>query len=286
MTERLWYAALDGKQAGPFNDAQLRDLIARGQVTAETLIWSTPMTAWTKAGDIPGLMPGARPPAMHGGEGMPGGALSFDGGTWALLGRSLLVAICQILVIPSPWANTSYYRWFVEHTRLPIAKQAVFTGQPLDIWYIFILNALCGWAGTTHNPLALLAIPLNVLFTLLILRWFFTNLSWEGREEPLRFTGGYWPLLGWFALLWVSIITIIGWAWVTTAMNRWICRHIEGSSQELSFVASGWGMLWRTILFGVACALIIPIPWVLRWYVAWMISQFHLGDRVVAAPTA
>ena len=25
-------------------------------------------------------------------------------------------------------------------------------------------------------------------------------------------------------------------------------------------------MLWRTIVFVIACAFIIPIPWMLRWY--------------------
>jgi hypothetical protein len=125
-----------------------------------------------------------------------------------------------------------------------------------------------------------------VLFYFIILRWVLNNLTWDGRAEPLQFSGSYWGLLGWFALLWVSFITIIGWAWVITAMNRWICRHVEGSSQELSFVASGWGMLWRTILFAIGCAFLIPIPWVLRWYIGWLIAQFHLGNRATVAQPA
>jgi hypothetical protein len=52
---------------------------------------------------------------------------------------------------------------------------------------------------------------------LLIVRWFCTNITWEGQTEPLRFTGGYWPMLGWSVLLPLSVITIIGWAWVATA---------------------------------------------------------------------
>jgi len=64
-----------------------------------------------------------------------------------------------------------------------------------------------------------------------------------------------------------------------TAMVRWVCRHVEGSSLKLSFVASGWGLLWRTLLFGIGCGFIIPIPWVLRWYTGWTVSQFCLSPR-------
>jgi hypothetical protein len=62
-------------------------------------------------------------------------------------------------------------------------------------------------------------------------------------------------------------------------MNRWLCRHVEGSSEELSFVASGWGVLWRSWLFVLSCIFIIPIPWTLHWYMGWMISQFCLSER-------
>jgi hypothetical protein len=169
MAERLWYAALNGKQAGPFSDGQLRDLIARGQVRADTLVWSAPMTAWTKAGDIPGLLsaaarPPAYPPAPRAAGGTAAAPLTLTADVWPLLGRTLLVALGQILVIPSPWTNTSYYRWFVEQIRLPIAKQAAFVGKPGDIWYIFMASALCGYAGVIHRLLPLLAIPLNVFF--------------------------------------------------------------------------------------------------------------------------
>ena len=76
------------------------------------------------------------------------------------------------------------------------------------------------------------------------------------------------------------MITIIGWAWVITAMGRWVARNVQGSSMQLSFVASGWGVLWRGLLFGLSCIVLIPIPWTFRWYTRWMISQFHLGSRV------
>jgi hypothetical protein len=42
-------------------EAQLRGFIARGIVTADTLVWSEGMANWQPAGDIPGLFSAARP---------------------------------------------------------------------------------------------------------------------------------------------------------------------------------------------------------------------------------
>jgi hypothetical protein len=211
--------------------------------------------------------------------GEAGEPLQFMGNVWPLLGRSLLMAIGQALVIPSPWTTTSYYRWFVQHIALPHGKQVRFEGQPGDIWYIFMLSALCGYVSYVNDWLQLLVIPLTMLFYLIIVRWFFANLTWEGRGAALAFSGSYWGLLGWAVLFAISFITVIGWAWVMTAMMRWLCRQVEGSSLKLSFIASGWDVLWRSVLFVVSCVFIIPIPWTLHWYVGWTVSQYCLSER-------
>ena len=206
MADRAWYVAVNGNREGPFSDAQIRDQIARGQVASDTLVWAAPMTAWIKAGDVPGLITAAQraaPLAVPGAGGAlaiggaPGDAIAADVGTWGLFGRALLVMIGQIFVIPSPWTSTAFYRWFVEHIRLPNGKAVAFTGKPGDIWYIFMLSALCGFGGAVHEAAPLLLIPLTALFTLIILRWLFANIIWEGRRAPLQFTGTYWQMLGW-----------------------------------------------------------------------------------------
>src|SRR5262245_4356651 len=97
----------------------------------------------------------------------------------------------------------------------------------------------------------------------MITRWIAANVSSAGQKLPVTFEGSPWGFIGWYALLFVSMITIIGWAWVTTAWMRWICRNIVGTRRAVVFNASGWDVLWRTILFVLACILIIPIPWVL-----------------------
>ena len=56
MSNRSWFYASNGQQQGPYPEAQLRDLIARGTVRADTLVWSEGMAGWEKAGTIPDLM--------------------------------------------------------------------------------------------------------------------------------------------------------------------------------------------------------------------------------------
>src|SRR6202011_4284617 len=116
MPSRSWFYASQGQQQGPYPEAQLLDLIARGAVRPDTLVWSEGMAGWQKAGEVPELMSGgAAPPAVPqsgavtsaGGQG--GNPLSLDVGLWSYLGRSLLFVIGLLLVIPAPWTSTSFY---------------------------------------------------------------------------------------------------------------------------------------------------------------------------------
>jgi GYF domain 2 len=288
MSNRAWFYASEGQQYGPYPEVQLREFIARGTVTAGTLVWSEGMVNWQKAGEIPGLLSGASgPPTLPhaGGSLMTGaivadGSLSADFGTWALLGRGLLVVIGDLTVIAAPWTKTGFYRWFVAHLRIPQRPGAVFTGKPGDIWYAFVVLALGIYAGLIHvSYLKFALIPVQAFCWWIIIRWFIANISPDGQQHPLTFTGSVWGYVGWYLLALVSFLTIIGWAWVFTAWGRWMCRNVDGTRREITFNASGWQMLWRTLLFSVAMVLIIPIPWALAWYARWSVSQFTLAER-------
>src|SRR5438876_6221396 len=77
MPNRSWFYASNGQQQGPFPEAQLRDLITRGTVRADTLVWSEGMSGWQRVGEIPGLMPaGSAPPSIS----QPGGPPPMAGG--------------------------------------------------------------------------------------------------------------------------------------------------------------------------------------------------------------
>ena len=66
MAERSWFYASNGQQQGPIPEAQFRDLIARGSVTPETLVWSEGMSGWLPAEQVPDVarLFGAVPPPL------------------------------------------------------------------------------------------------------------------------------------------------------------------------------------------------------------------------------
>jgi hypothetical protein len=287
MSNRSWFYASNGQQQGPYPEAQLRDLITRGTVGADTLVWTEGMSGWQRAGEIPGMIPGgSAPPSIPQPGGLPpagavygGGPLSIDLPIWGLLGRVLLLVIGYLLVIPAPWTGTGFYRWMVSRISVPGRPNLEFTGQPGDIWYVFVATGLMYYVGAFDGTLQLITIPLSAFLSWILVRWLASNLSSNGERLPISFEGSVVTFIGWQLLLYVSFITIIGWAWVITAWMRWNCQNITGTRREVVFIATGLEMLWRTVVFGIGCAFIIPIPWVLRWYNRWYVSQFALVDR-------
>jgi hypothetical protein len=287
MSQRAWFFASEGKQQGPVQEAQLRELIVNGTVRHETLVWSDGMAGWQAAGEVPGLISvaGGPPPMSRPGSVPPGGPLSTEFGTFGLFGRALLMLIGILLIVPAPWVATMFYRWMIERTRAPQRPNLGFTGQPLDIWYVFVLLGLAGYAGAFADSfiVTIALIPVNAFLSWMTVRWITANISSDGQKLPLTFQGSPWMYIGWTLLMYVSMITIIGWAWVMTAWVRWIFANVSGTRRAVVFNASGWGVLWRTVVFVLACVVIIPIPWVLAWYARWYVSQIALVDRTVPA---
>lgn len=288
MTERMWFVAAGGTQQGPFSESVFRSDIAAGRVTPDTLVWTDGMPDWQRAADIPGLMPRAsRPPVVpvsappvSSGDAGPGQAVSADFGVWSLFGRTLLYVFGLLLVIPAPWAATGFYRWLIPHLRIPRRGSASFTGRVGDIWYVFVALGLCGYGGASGvDYLPILLILVQAFLSWMVIRWLVANISLEGAEPRLSFVGSVWTYMGFYLLLMVSMVTIIGWAWVVTAWTRWICRNVAGTRREIVFNASGLQVLWRTLVFSIAAAFLIPLPWVLRWYIGWYVQQFTLVER-------
>ena len=313
MSDRSWFYAAQGQQQGPFAEAQFRNLIARNTVTPDTLVWTDGMSGWQRAADVPGLMQGrSGPPPMpqarglqpaaggqYGGGGQfdgggqygasdqyavdrygaGGGPLSFDAGLWELLGYGLICAIGTMLVIPAPWVTTYFYRWGASRLRVPDRPNLSFTGQPLDIWWAFVGFVLIAYIGRYSTIINLVGILAQAYLAWTILRWLVSHLASNGQPLPITFNGSVLTYIGWHVLVLISAITIVGWAWVVAAQTRWICRNIAGTNREILFKATGLEILWRTLVFAFACIFIIPIPWMMRWYTQWFVSQFELVDR-------
>jgi hypothetical protein len=295
MSNRSWFYASNGQQQGPFPEIQLRDLITRGTVRADTLVWSEGMSGWQRAGEIPGLMPsGAAPPSvtqpggpppMRAGGGYGGGALSIDFGILEFVWRTLVLLIGLLLVIPAPWVLVWYMNWIVPCVQVPGRPNLSFTGSAMTIalWFFgaIVLAIALGLIGSMvgidglNNLFGIAQIVLYWLF----LKWFVANLASDEQPLGLSFSGSFWAFLGWSILAVVSVITIIGWAWVYAAWMRWFCRNIQGTRREVLFIGTGLEFLWRAIVAAIAAMFIIPIPWVYRWMWQWLASQTVLAER-------
>ena len=274
-----WFYAANGQQQGPFGDAQLRDLIANGTVRADTLVWTEGMAGWQKAAEIPGLMASAGgpptilqagfPPVMGPG-GASGNVLSLNMEIWEFTWRSLAFLIGSLFIIPFPWLLVWYASWFTSRVQVPGRPNLSFTGSAMTVaaWFfgsigvaivVGILAALTGIDWLSH-AFGVVYIVLYWLF----LRWFIASLASNGHPLGLSFSGSFWAFLGWTILAIVSLITIIGWAWVYSATARWVCGNIQGTRRAVVFNGSGWGYLWRIVLASLAASFIIPIPWVVE----------------------
>ncbi|TAN44750.1 MAG: SPFH domain-containing protein [Nitrospirae bacterium] len=53
----VFYAAIGGKQAGPFTMDILKQKVMAGEITRETLVWRTGMEQWLPAGQVPDMSP-------------------------------------------------------------------------------------------------------------------------------------------------------------------------------------------------------------------------------------
>jgi hypothetical protein len=289
MAARSWFYASDGQQQGPYPEIQLRELIARGTITADTLVWTEGMANWQRAAEIPGLAPGASgPPVMpRAGGALPGvgghgdGRLSIDFEIWDFVWRSLVLLIGLILIIPAPWALVWYLQWLVPCVQVPGRPNLSFLGAAMTIvpWYFGTLVLFVGVALTGSELLNNLMFLVQIALYWLFLKWLVANLASNELPLGLSFSGSVWAYLGWTVLAAISVITIIGWAWVYTAWMRWICRNIQGTRREVVFIGTGLEFLWRALVAAIASCFIIPIPWVYRWMSQWLASQTVLAER-------
>ncbi|MDA9507879.1 hypothetical protein XI09_25225 [Bradyrhizobium sp. CCBAU 11386] len=286
-----WFYASEGKQQGPFPDGQFRDLIAQGVVRPDTLVWTEGMAGWQKAAEIPGLVGGGAPPMMPAG-GPPmraggyvgaasGGSLAVDFGILEFTWRTLVLVIGSCFIIPVPWLFVWYTKWIVPCVKVPGRPNLSFIGSAMTLvpWFFgFIVLAIAlGFVGS--QLLSNLLFIVQIVLYWLLIKWMIANLASNGQPLGLSFSGSVWAYIGWNLLFAISIITIIGWAWVAAAQMRWFCRSIEGTRREIVFRGSGLEILWRGIVAAILFSLIIPIPWVYRWIMNWFASQTELAPR-------
>jgi hypothetical protein len=309
---QYYYLDSARNQQGPVPGADIARLIRSGTISRDTLMWYPGMADWRPAGQVsefaslfggpasPTRPPQGAPPPMRGapqqaygqmaptaaaqgGSAGPTDALVPNFPVWGLFWRVLVFGFFAAFLIPAPWCVAALYRFVIGQTSLPDGRRLTFAGTGADIWYLFIgplLAAIVVAILAKFVPLLGLLDLLVYLFFFfvvpyLMIRWVVDKVGTEDGSMKLAFQGSIWGLIGFHVLLFLSYITIIGWAWVAAAMQRWICRNVSGT-HRFEFAGTGLEILWRTLVFILLSYLIIPIPWMMRWYYAWFVSQIRV----------
>ncbi|HTB22183.1 MAG TPA: hypothetical protein VK914_05715 [bacterium] len=218
--------------------------------------------------------------------------LGFSGKALPLFGWTLWLDLSQYLMVPAPWVGKSYYRWIVDHIEFENGISKNFVGKIQEIWWAFVLIGIIDIRGSIpikyldamglsflHSWILLVAlIPIVIYLHYSIIRWVVDSIE-LGPESRLRFLGTYLEYLGRTALLVLSMISIIGWAWVAAGFARWFFENISHDSYNFEFVGTGEQILWRTLATIAACVLIIPIPWMTLWLFKWFLSNVRVSPR-------
>jgi len=302
-SEVFYFADSNNNRQGPVSASDIVRLIGEGIIRADTLIWSANLVDWRQAAQVVQFehlfarytppfdpppnyaanasqsrgAPGATGFAGSQGQSVtPSGYLTADFEVWGLFWRLFLVAIGSFLIVPAPWVNTTYYRYIGVSTALPDGRRFTFSGRPGDIWLVFVGIAILGLLAQFVPYGGILLNLGSFALSVLVLRWFCSHLGTEDGTTRLTFEGGIWNYIGWNFLLGLSIVTIIGWAWVAKGLLQWLCQNVRGTL-AFEFTGTGSAILWRSLAVVLASIFIIPIPWMARWYAAWIVSQIQVS---------
>ncbi len=283
MTWNYFFKDRSGAQNGPVSLDELAALTLQGRLAPDCLVWAEGGEP-AAAAAFPVLAQAFRQkPGFAPASGT--GPLQADLPAWGLFWRGVVYVVGVAMVVPAPWAGRWFYNWFAGRIALPNGRRLFLESSIGACWLIFAGIGLAAivpdfFRHTDAYPYARLASGLSSeALAFLLVGWFSRSLRSEDGALDIGFGGGFWAYLGWDLLMVLSLVTVVGWAWVARSKMRWICRH-AGGSHQFEFVASGWQILWRTFAMLLGSALVVTIPWLMRWYLSWCIAQ------IVAAPGA
>jgi hypothetical protein len=214
--------------------------------------------------------------------------LSFHGSVLQMFGWVVLSILGGLLLgIPLAWVNVAIARWYCRNTQFSDGTTAEFrgTGGEVVVWHVLLFLVSGGqqfaMSRTDSSDYAGLISIFTLTYVviigivLMLLKWFVYNLRVNPGPQ-LTFTGSFAGVLGWYVALAVSIVTVIGWAWVAVEMYRWMARNVKGQGIALEFRASGFEFLWRAAATGLGSVFIVTIPFLMVWFARWMIGNVVL----------
>ncbi len=99
-----WWWARDNERHGPVDEASFRQMVERGELRPDDLVWNESMATWLRASQVPGLLTSVRQTAGVGYEGealtpnrrlMEMARESLSGWWGSAIGAILLIAVIQ-----------------------------------------------------------------------------------------------------------------------------------------------------------------------------------------------
>jgi hypothetical protein len=197
--------------------------------------------------------------------------------------NGLKMILWFVSIIGFPVGLLHLYRWGCRHLQLPTGTTVTFVGRALPLYGYCVAFGVLSTLNREIDPFSepfyslwLAGIWFGQMFvSLRFLKWICANLSFSSGTR-LEFTGGLLAWTGWNLLFVISLFTIVGWAWVLTAMTRWQARHTRSEYHQLAFHGRGIEMLWRIAASVAASILILPAPWALSWFYRWFINNVEI----------
>jgi hypothetical protein len=197
-------------------------------------------------------------------------------------------------IVGAPIGLRYLFQWFTRHLSLGSGTTFMFTGTS---------RGLCGFlsaiAGVTFVQrildralelsgdeesllLALLALALmlggqavGAFIQLRMLQWQCSNTR-ASSGVAISCVAPVAGFVGRELVVFLSIFTIIGWAWTTAWFARWLASHLRAEGRTVRFRGTGGQILWRSIVAVLASIPIVSIPWVIAWSYRWGVSQLEI----------
>jgi uncharacterized membrane protein YjgN (DUF898 family) len=198
-------------------------------------------------------------------------SLRFEGLGLDLFGWWVLWILTMIAVaIPEAWRKRAVYRWLTRNTKASDGSTFGFQGVPKEIWFWFPLQGILSIVRTEVDItglkwlLGILGAILTLWVEWRVLKWYAEGILVRERIS-FAFSGGTWRYIGWQLLSMASTVSIVGWAWVSVAIQRWIYRHMLSNDVELRFDGAPTELLRLGLLnIGLPTAIVALTWWQLR----------------------
>ena len=283
MADAFYYVDDSGQQQGPVAADEITRIIRRGMVRAETLTWTAGMGDWARADVVPvfaSALPGRlrrclRTPRRSDRPGRPadwrvprlGSVLARrrnDAGNpfrpaGAVGGRVVLQMVRQQgdpAGRPAAAAGKQSRRHLV-----------AFRGLGLVQWIGPTLDAALDlrWGGALSSIFA-------IVFGWALVRWFCGHAETEDGATKIAFIGGVLPYIGWSLLVGSPSSRLSAGRGRSSISCAGFASGSRARRASPSTAAASPSFGARRLL--PVSIFVIPIPWLMKWFSNWMISQF------------